>query len=50
MKPEQWEYLRAMWMAEPDEGWPAFMHQILPGYRDQLDLHIEMCIIHGSPF
>ena len=37
-------------MAEPDEGWPAFMHRILPGYQDQLDLHIEMCIISGSPF
>ena len=49
-KPEQWEYLKATWIADPDGGWPAFMQQVIPGYQVQLDLHIEMCIMHGSPF
>ena len=49
-KPEQWEYLKATWLSEPDEGWPTFMDRILPDYQDQLDLHIEMCIMHGGPF
>ena len=49
-KPKQWEYLKATWLADPDGGWRAFMQQVLPGYQDQLDLHVEMCIMHGSPF
>jgi hypothetical protein len=49
-RPEQWEYLKTMRMSQYDEGWPAFMHKILPDYRDQLVLHNEMCSMHGSPF
>jgi serine/threonine protein kinase len=49
-RPEQWEYLKTMWMGQYDEGWPDFVHRILPDYRDQLDLHNEMCSIHGCPF
>lgn len=49
-RPEQWEYLKTMWMGQYDEGWPAFVHRILPDYHDQLELHNEMCRMHGSPF
>lgn len=48
--PEQWEYSKTMWMGQYDEGWPAFVHKFLPDYHDQLDLHNEMCSMHGAPF
>ena len=48
--PEQWEYSKTMWMGQYDEGWPAFVHKFSPDYHDQLDLHNEMCSMHGAPF
>ena len=48
--PEQWEYLKAMWMGQYDEGWPEFVHLFLKPYGDDLRIHTEMCRLHGSPF
>ncbi|KAF8525361.1 kinase-like domain-containing protein [Gautieria morchelliformis] len=49
-RPEQWEYLKTMWMGQYDEDWPAFVHRVLPNYHGQLELHNEMCSMHGCPF
>jgi aminoglycoside phosphotransferase (APT) family kinase protein len=48
--PEQWEYLKAMWMGQYDEGWPEFVHLFLEPYDHDLQIHNEMCRLHGSPF
>ncbi|KAF8234361.1 hypothetical protein L208DRAFT_1262367, partial [Tricholoma matsutake] len=48
--PEQWEYLKAMWMGQYDEGWPEFVCLFLEPYNNDLQIHNEMCRLHGSPF
>ena len=48
--PEQWEYVKAMWMGQYDEGWPEFVHLFLKPYDNDLRMHTEMCRLHGSPF
>jgi serine/threonine protein kinase len=48
--PEQWEYLKAMWMGQYDEGWPEFVCLFLESYGNDLRIHTEMCRLHGSPF
>jgi aminoglycoside phosphotransferase (APT) family kinase protein len=48
--PEQWEYLKTMWMGQYDEGWPEFVHLFLDPYDSDLQIHNEMCRLHGSPF
>jgi thiamine kinase-like enzyme len=48
--PEQWEYLKAMWMGQYDLGWPEFVHMFLEPYDDDLRIHNEMCRLHGAPF
>jgi serine/threonine protein kinase len=48
--PEQWEYVKAMWMGQYDEGWPEFVGMLLLPYTDDLQLHNKMCVMHGAPF
>jgi thiamine kinase-like enzyme len=48
--PEQWEYVKAMWMGQYDEGWPEFVEMFLRPYDDDLRLHDKMRIMHGAPF
>ena len=48
--PEQWEYLKAMWMGQYDDGWPEFVHMFLKPYSEDLRIHNEMCRMHGAPF
>lgn len=48
--PEQWEYLKAMWIGQYDPGWPEFVAMWLDPYDDDLKLHNKMCKLHGAPF
>jgi len=48
--PEQWEYVKAMWIGQYDEGWPEFVSKFLHSYDDDLRMHNKMCAMHGAPF
>ncbi|KAF8889280.1 kinase-like domain-containing protein [Infundibulicybe gibba] len=49
-RPEQWEYLKSMWMGQYDPGWPDYVPLFLDAYKEDLQLHMKMCEMHGSPF
>ncbi|KAF8889274.1 kinase-like domain-containing protein [Infundibulicybe gibba] len=49
-RPEQWEYLKSMWMGQYDLGWPDYVPLFLEAYEKDLELHTNMWEMHGSPF